>query len=117
LLLRFAVSRHHLRAADEDAWVDAQSPANETEHHDGADPNAAAATREPIQAAAPVFNSVAGRKFVEAHWIFSRSAMLVFNSQLRQLRQRRQATIRGQFVDDPRQNLRELLGDFLLREA
>ena len=92
-------------------------PTNETKHNDSADPDAAAATRKPIQPAAPVFNSVAGWKFVEAHWIFSRSSIPVFTSQLRQLRQRRQATIRGQFVDDPRQNLRELLGDFLLGEA
>jgi hypothetical protein len=99
LLLRLAVSRHHLRATDEDARIDAQSPANETEHHDSADPNAAAATRKPIQPAAPVFNSVAGRKFVEAHWIFSRSSFPTFTSQLRQLRQRRQAAIRCQFVE------------------
>jgi hypothetical protein len=51
-LLRLAASGHHLGAPDEEARIDAQGPADQTEHHDCANPNAAAGYSD----AASIFN-------------------------------------------------------------
>ena len=58
-----AASGHHLGAPDEEARIDTQGPANQAEHHDCANPNAAAGYGD----AASILNPRALRQFVEAH--------------------------------------------------
>jgi hypothetical protein len=58
-----ATSGHHLSAPDEQAWIDTQGPANQAEHHDCANPNAAAGYSD----AASILNPRALRQLIEAH--------------------------------------------------
>jgi hypothetical protein len=63
LLLWCAASGHHLGAPDEEARINAQGPTNQAEHHDCANPNAAAGYSD----AASILNSRALRQLIEAH--------------------------------------------------
>ena len=45
LLLRLAASGYHLRAANEDAGIDAHGPADQAEYHNCADADSASTTR------------------------------------------------------------------------
>jgi hypothetical protein len=58
-----AASGHHLGAPDQEARIDTQGPANQAEHHDCANPNAAAG----YGAAASILNPRALRQLIEAH--------------------------------------------------
>ena len=58
-----AASGHHLGAPDQEARIDTQGPANQAEHHDCANPNAAAGYGD----AASILNPRALRQLIEAH--------------------------------------------------
>src|SRR5262245_30963749 len=76
-VLRLAPAAHHLGAADQEARIDAERPADEAEHHDGADPQAAGAARH-AEAAAPaagiafvaaILDVVAAAEILPAHYL------------------------------------------------
>jgi hypothetical protein len=58
LLLSLAAVGHLFGAANEDAGINAQCPADQAEHHNCADADAAGATRSH---AAAIFNALASR--------------------------------------------------------
>src|SRR5262249_6308214 len=73
-LLDMPAAVHDLGAADQDAWIDAERPAEQAENDDGSDPDAAAADRDAHTAAAEatfvaarVLDIVAAAKIIPTH--------------------------------------------------
>ena len=71
-----------LGAADEQARIDAERPADDAEHHDGADAQSAAADRETAAAAAAeaalvasILDVAAFRQIIQAHGFVSLPAL------------------------------------------
>ena len=75
LVLRAAAADHHFGAADQDARIDAERPADQAEHDHGADAEPAAADRntetaataEAAAAIAVVLDIVAAAKVIPTH--------------------------------------------------
>ena len=74
LSLGMAGTGEDLGAADEQAWIDAERPADNAQHHNGADTQPAAADGKPEPApspeaafAAPILYVAAFRQVVQAH--------------------------------------------------
>ena len=65
LIVAAAAAVQHLRPADQDAGIDAESPADEAEDDDGADSEAACSPRDAH--AAPVLDVGGGSKVFPAH--------------------------------------------------
>jgi hypothetical protein len=67
------VVRQHLGPADQKPRIDPERPADQAEHHQGADAEPAAADRQAEAAtatpliAAAILDVVAGRQFIQAH--------------------------------------------------
>src|SRR6516165_12206404 len=75
MLLWPAASGHHLGAANEEARINAQGPANQAEHHDCANTNAAAGYTD----AASILNPRALRQLIEAHDVTSARLSVLSN--------------------------------------
>jgi hypothetical protein len=112
-------ARQNLRPTDQVERIDAQRLAYETEHDDGANTDAAVRPigKPPAPSPAPIFNIVATRQFIQPHDLPLCRFLYRSSPRLGQLRQSREPAIGGQLVDKPGQNLRQLSGEFFLREA
>ena len=65
LLLRLAAFGQHLfGAANEDAGIDAQCPADQAEYHNSADADAAGTTRSHVST---ILNAITSRQLIKAH--------------------------------------------------
>ena len=74
LLLRTASARENVGSADQNAWIYAEPPAEETKYDDGAYPHPTPPTPNAKAAAvltSPIFDVVAARQLIETHFTFS----------------------------------------------
>src|SRR5262245_26955626 len=81
LLLRTAAARQDLGTADQHARIDAQPIADQAEHDNGADPEAAPTAwdaKAAVPALAPaILNVVAARQLIETHfWRYVRGTVM-----------------------------------------
>src|SRR5262249_29210526 len=84
LLLRAASARQNVGSADQNAWIYAEPPAEETKYDDGADPHPSPPTGNAKAAAvlaAAVFDVVTTRQLIETHCPLSSGSLPFYHVQ------------------------------------